>query len=315
MGENASKIGKKLEGFWENFADDLGWSELARDKEIKCNRFYLHKKRTHGIDLLCMFNNPYINGNQGIIVECKNRQMRSINKTEIEGWIEELIYTIECAQSTDEFSDLDLSDVSTQNTGLLLIHANENWNEEKFYEYLHSITVKNRRNPINIFIAGNDRINTWTSLFAKIKSSYSEGFSFVYPSLNEYSKKLQNALTINAMFSKYLFAVSNYSVKYSNEAGGYSVPCTQKIMFFLDDICIENFKYAWSMFKHYQMQGSSKYVFVFFPKKAGDIELVKESFITTVKNVERERSDEIDKICIDFIDNRSISPVEYGGLS
>lgn len=32
MGEQASKIGKKLESFGENFLTSLGWTELTRDK-------------------------------------------------------------------------------------------------------------------------------------------------------------------------------------------------------------------------------------------------------------------------------------------
>ena len=59
MGEQAAKIGKKLEGFGVNFFANLGWTELTQDKEIKCTRSS-HKKKTHGIDLLCKFTNPYI---------------------------------------------------------------------------------------------------------------------------------------------------------------------------------------------------------------------------------------------------------------
>lgn len=95
MGEQAAKIGKKLEGFGVNFFANLGWTELTQDKEIKCTRSS-HKKKTHGIDLLCKFTNPYIAGNQGIVVECKNRQMGSITRATIEEWVKELINNIEC---------------------------------------------------------------------------------------------------------------------------------------------------------------------------------------------------------------------------
>ena len=77
MGEQAARIGKKLEEFGENFLPNLGWIELAHDREIKCTRTS-HKKQTHGIDLLCKFDNPYTTTQQGIIIECKNRQMKSI---------------------------------------------------------------------------------------------------------------------------------------------------------------------------------------------------------------------------------------------
>ena len=165
MGENAKKIGDKLEHFGKNLFVELGWTELTRDREIKCKRSS-HHKRTHGIDLLCKFKNPYIQGNQGVIIECKNRQMRSITQSDIEEWVKELINNIECAQSSDELQDIDLTDIVKLNTGLLLIHANENWDRKKFYTYLSKLKNINRRNPINIYIAGNDRIEMWTSVLS-----------------------------------------------------------------------------------------------------------------------------------------------------
>ena len=313
MGENATKIGKKLEGFGENLISDLGWIELTRDKEIKCQRSS-HKKKTHGIDLLCKFNNPYLSGNQGIVIECKNRQMRSITKADIEEWVKELINNIECSQSTDELSDIDLSDIKSLNTGLLLIHANDQWDESNFYGHLKGLSVANRRNQINVFIAGNDKINLWTSLFAKIEKDFNTGFNFIYPSLNEFSKKIQRSLTINAMFSKYLFAESTYTIQQNNGAGLYEEPHRQTILFYLDEINTDNFKYAWSMFKHYQLQGADKYTFVFYPRKNGDVDFVKNYFLQTIKAGDSNIFDEeLKKICVDFIDNRTLSPIEIGG--
>ena len=313
MGENAAKIGRKLEGFGENLFSDLGWSELARDREIKCNRAS-HKKRTHGIDLFCKVNNSYINGNQGVIIECKNRQMQSINKSNIEEWIKELINTIECSQSTDDLSDVDRSDLKMQNTGLLLIHANDEWDGTKFYGCLKSLSVSNRRNPINVFVAGNDRIILWASLLDKIKKDYQNSFSFIYPSLNGSSKTMQKGLTINALFSKYLFAECTYTTQQNNGVGEFSVPHRQTILFFLDEINIDNFKYSWSMFKYYQLQGSDKYSFVFYPRKNGDTDFIRGQFIQAIKAGDPYITDEeVGKIQIDFIDNRTLSPVEIGG--
>lgn len=312
MGEQASRIGKKLEEFGENFLPNLGWLELAHDKEIKCTRSS-HNKRTHGIDLLCKFDNPYTAAQQGIIIECKNRQMKSITQPEIEKWVKELINNIECAQSAPELSEIDLAGAPL-NTGLLLIHANDAFDVDKFYGYLKSIHFPNRRNPINIFIAANDKINLWTSLFAKIKSSYNDNFSFLYPSINGYSKKNQNTLTVNAMYSRYLFAQSTYAVPKRNGINSYDEPHTQNIMFFFDEITIDNFKYAWSMFKHYQLQGEDRYVFVFYPRKKDDVAFVKENFMATLKSGEKPISDvESEKIVLDFIDNRTLSPIEVGG--
>lgn len=319
MGEQASKIGKKLEQFGENFFANLGWTELTRDKEIKCTRSShcnrsSHKKRTHGIDLLCKFTNPYVIGNQAVIVECKNRQMASITQASIEEWVKELINNIECAQSAPELEDVDLKN-TTLNTGLLLIHANDSFDTQKFYDYLSKITVPNRRNPINIFVAANDRIAQWTSLFNKISTSYNNGFSFIYPSINESNKACQTALTINGLFSKYLLGKSTYMVKKNNAGNTYDEPHTQNMLFFFDEVTVDNFKYAWSMFKYYQLQGTEKYVFLFYPRKNGDADFVKETFMKALKSGDTPIEDsEAEKIEIDFIHNRYLSPIETGGV-
>ena len=78
MGEQANKIGKKLEGFGEKLFSGFGWTELARDTEIKCTRKHAHQKQTHGLDLLMSFENPYLRCRQGIVVECKNNALKII---------------------------------------------------------------------------------------------------------------------------------------------------------------------------------------------------------------------------------------------
>ena len=241
-------------------------------------------------------------------------QMVSITRATIEEWVKELINNIECAQSAPELVDVDLTN-TTLNTGLLLIHANDKFDPQKFYDYLSKITFPNRRNPINIFVAANDRIAQWTSLFAKIKTSYNNGFSFIYPSINESNKISQKSLTINAMYSKYLLGCSTYSIQKDNAGNIYQEPHTQNMLFFFDEITVDNFRYAWSMFKYYQLQGADRYVFLFYPRRTGDVDFVKERFIATLKSGETPIKDsEAAKIEIDFIDNRCLSPIETGGI-
>lgn len=238
--------------------------------------------------------------------------MSSITQATIEEWVKELINNIECAQSAPELADVDLAN-TTLNTGLLLIHANDTFNSQKFYNYLSKISFPNRRNPINIFIAANDRISQWMSLFAKIKTSYHTGFTFIYPSINESNKTSQVSLTINGMYSKYLLGKSTYFVTKSIGENTYSEPRTQNMLFFFDESTVDNFRYAWSLFKYYQLQGSDKYVFLFYPRKNGDVDFIKENFITALKSGETPIDDfEAAKIAIDFIDNRYLSPIETG---
>lgn len=93
------------------------------------------------------------------------------------------------------------------------------------------------------------------------------------------------------MYSKYLFAQSTYTISKGSSVNVYEEPHTQNIMFFLDEISIDNFKYAWSMFKHYQLQGEEQYVFVFYPRKKDDVTFVKENFISTLKSGDKPIAD------------------------
>lgn len=229
MGEQANKIGKKLEGFGEKLFSGFGWNEIARDTEIQCSRKYQHNKQTHGLDLLMNFNNPYMRCNQGIVVECKNRQMRSINQAELDKWLEELINAIECAQSAPELQDFDMGNTML-NTGLLLIHANDSFNSELFNKYLCNLKVHSRRNPINVFIAGNDEIDRWNSLRNKIEKDFTSEFQFIYPSIEGSNMELGNYLTINQLYSKYIFAQDMKYIEKTEAGTSYKVPQVRKIM-------------------------------------------------------------------------------------
>lgn len=311
MGEQANKIGKKLEGFGENLFSRAGWIELCRDKEIQCHRSS-HSKKTHGIDILCKFKNPYINSMQSIVIECKNRQMKSITQDCLETWVTELINNIECAQSAPELSDIEISDASL-NTGLLLVHANDVFEKAKYEKYIKGINLPNRRHPINIYVATNEEINRWTALFDKIDLDYNGDLKFFYPSINGSNKEVEKHLTIQALFSKYIFAQRAYTTQKDYNGFPHAETHMQSIVFCFDTISKESFKYIWSMFKHYQLQGVDEYVFVFFPKTSNDVQFITENFITTLKST----LPPIDavtaqKIKIDFMDNRLLSPVDTG---
>lgn len=309
MGEQASKIGKKLEGFGEQLFSGFGWLELTRDKEIPCKRSS-HNKKTHGLDLVMKFDNPYIAGYQGVIVECKNRQMISITQSEIENWVKELINSIECSQSSAELSDINLEN-TTLNTGLLLIHANDTFNAEMFDKYLKGISVPSRRNPINIFIASNREINKWNALINFIRLHYSDNFYFVYPSINGSTKVAVNYLCINSLYSKTIFAQRTHSVSDFRNGMSYNVPVRQAITFSFDEISINSFRYMWSMFKYYQFEDCDEYIFVFYPTKTNDTEFVNDYFINSLtSNGQPIKTEIARKIKIDFIDNRNLSPVD-----
>ena len=66
---------------------------------------------------------------------------------------------------------------------------------------------------------------------------------------------------------------------------------------------------------YYQLQGADRYTFLFFPRKNGDVEFVRENFIPVIREGRNSNIDsEMAKIKIEFLDNRDLSPVEIGGV-
>lgn len=314
MGEQARKIGEKLEGFGEKLFRGFGWNELGRDIEIKCERKSSHDKKTHGLDLLMNFDNPYLGRKQGIIIECKNRKMQSITLSEINHWVSELINSIECASSAIELDKIELGDCNLC-TGLLLIHANDQFDKKKFYGYLKSINIKSRRSAINIFIAGNDMIDKWNSLLNKLQNDYNDGFKFIYPSIEGSNMKEGNFITINQLYSKYIFAQDYVQVDCINDGKSYKMPKKRKILISFDEISINSFKYIWSMFKYYQLQDAAELVFIFYPQTKDDASFIKNNFISTLSKIQHPIDEDIrQKIKIDYIDNRNLSPVDIGRI-
>jgi len=114
---------------------------------------------------------------------------------------------------------------------------------------LSNLKVPSRRNPINIFIAGNEEINLWNSLRNKIEKDYTKEFKFIYPSIEGSNMEMGSYVTINQLYSKYIFGQDVVYIQKDEDGVVYPVPMVRKIMISLDDISIGNFKYMWSMFK------------------------------------------------------------------
>ena len=148
----------------------------------------------------------------------------------------------------------------------------------------------------------------------KIEKDYTKEFAFVYPSVEGSNMAIGSYLTINQLYSKYIFGQDVVHIQKNEEGRPYQVPMVRKIMISLDDISISNFKYMWSMFKALQFQDAKEMVFIFYPRKNGDIEFVRTNFIKTLYQIPQPITKEMEKkIKLDFIENRNLSPIEMGG--
>lgn len=310
MGEKAKSIGEKLENFGYNIYSRLGWHEILRDREIKCTKV-THKKKTHGIDLLHSFDDPYRQTATCVFTECKNRQWVNIIPSTISQWIQELEYTIECAQFSSEINAEGLC--GSTNTGILLVHANDgSFNQEQFYNYFNSISLKSKRSPMNILVAGNDRMEKWNALLDKADEYRRVGtFNYVYPSIANSDYKKQQYLTVTHMFSRFVFGELLYERTVTMGGSTIKTPSRRAIVFSFDKISNESFRYLASMFKYYQFEQGDEWVFCFYPNNAEDIETVETKFKKSLWIKDKPMLDE-NKISIEFMNNRHVSPVEYG---
>lgn len=317
MGENAQKIGKKLEKLGVELFEMFNWNKKMGDKEIKCSRA-THKnaegkkKQTHGIDLYMEYEDPYIGGIQGVFIECKNRKWDGITKNAIQTWVNEEINLIDCARNNSELQEF-YGEGADRNCALLLINCNDGrFDKNKFDEYLSQIKVKNKRTPYKIFIAGNHMINKWDAVGRMIREDYYSGLNVLYPSIN-YSKPLVvNHWSINQLFSKYIFCEYKQEVKMGVNGGTY----IQKILvvFFFDVINAESFKYMWSMCRAFQYEIQyDEFDICFWAEKKEESDYIKENFISILASGEGKDSIEkevLEKIKIKVLLNRKLNVVD-----
>ena len=322
MGEKAKSIGEKLEGFGEKLFEGFGWQEITRDLEIKCKKS-THKnanggsKQTHGVDLLHLVDDPYLGRTIGVITECKNRQWSGIPLSTIQQWLGELVNTIECTKNSNEIKELDICSANI-NTGILLINCNDGkFEKDKFYEYLSKLTISNKRDPINIYISGNDRIEQWHALRKKIEEyrfKYKQGsFKLVYPSIDNSKRSEEDYIVVTHLFSKYIFAVHNYYIGENSHNPGMPNMIARRryVIFSFDKHTKESFKYLCSMFKYFQFEEGQEYLFCFYPNSADDIEYINNNFKKSLRNINGKEILDENKINIDFLENISINPVDY----
>lgn len=316
MGENAQKIGKKLEELGIDLLKTFNWTEKMRDKEINCKRSS-HKnekgkpKRTHGIDLYMEYDDPYIGKVQGVFIECKNRGWENIDKTRIEQWVNEEINLIDCARNNNDLQEF-YADGADKNCALLLINCNDgNFNQSKFDEYLRNLSMPSKRNPYKIFIAGNNMIERWDAIGHMIKENYKDNLSVLYPSINNSQPLTENYWSINHLFSKYIFCESTEQITFgtSNDIHNKRV----LVIFFFDKISSESFLYMWSMCRAFQYENQYEgFDICFWTETKEEADYVNENFMSIIANYDEGKISPkiINSIKIRFLLNRKINPVD-----
>lgn len=113
MGELSQRIGKKLEHYGNSIFEHLEWKILAQDVQIDCIRA-AHKnakssdKKTHGVDILAGYYNPFTKRQEAFIIECKHREWSNFIPSNLSLWVEELCNTMTQMQEVMNFEQNNL---------------------------------------------------------------------------------------------------------------------------------------------------------------------------------------------------------------
>ncbi len=317
MGENAQKIGKKLEQLGVDLLELFGWTERMRDKEIKCTRS-LHKneegnsKHTHGVDLYMEYFDPYIGRKQGVFIECKNRNWSGITQKKIENWVNEEINLIECAKSNKELQEF-YADDAERNCALILINCNDDqYDEKKFFEYLSVLQIQNKRIPYKIFVAGNTMINKWDAISRMIKESYHNGIKVLYPSISNSQPIAEKYWSINQLFSKYIFAETIETDTVETNEGRFIKEVKKLVIFDLDIVCADSFQYMWSMCRFFQYENQYKRIDIcFWTETKEEHNYICENFKLILKSYKDNIDVKVlDSIKLKFLLNRKLNVVD-----
>jgi hypothetical protein len=315
MGENAQKIGKKLESVGFDLLSMFNWKKKMGDKEIKCLRS-THKnvngtsKRTHGVDLYMEYQDPYLGEIQGVFIECKNRGWTGISKANIQNWVNEEINLIDCARNNPELQEF-YADGADKNCALVIINCNDGeYDHDKFEQYLATLEIPNKKNGYKIFIAGNKTLEKWDAIDSIIKSDYSDNINVLYPSINNSQPISEKYWSLNHLFAKYVFCETEEK---EERRGGDILVNKILVVFCFDCICAESIQYLWSMCRTFQYENRyDGYHFCFWVDSSKDCDYINENFINIIKNYNNGRVDDkiIKSIKTKFLLNRKINMVD-----
>jgi len=219
MPENQNAIGEHWTKESVSILKQLGWEQKGScNFDIECTIHIKERKgQNHGVDSFFEYYDPYYQCNQGILVESKNWQFKSITTANIKKWIKQITDCLECLQVSPIIQDL--SKAPIQNA-LLMCWANDEYIHDEFMENLNKVGVASKKYPCNIFVASNYQILRWCSLINTINNikKDAKSFNFIYPNVPTLGTSLILAdhLTLTHLYSKYIFAevkqeVENYS--------------------------------------------------------------------------------------------------------
>ena len=209
MPENQNATGEHWTRESVSIFKQFGWTQKGScNFDIECSLHVKDRKgQKHGVDSFFVYYDPYYQTEQGILVESKNWQFKSIKTANIKKWIKQITDCIECMQVSSTIQDLTTAPIQN---AVLMCWANDEYVHEEFINNLNNVGISSKKYPCNIFVASNYEILKWCSLINTINNIKrdAETFNFIYPNVPTLGTSLIMAehLTLTHLYSKYIFA-------------------------------------------------------------------------------------------------------------
>lgn len=286
MGELSQRIGKKLEHYGNFIFEHLDWKILAQDVQIDCIRT-AHKnakssdKKTHGVDILAGYYNPFTKRHEAFVIECKHREWSNFIPCNLSQWVEELCNTIECASTSPIVTPY--LEGYTLIGGILLYNSSDNkYDSKRAATSISQIKVPRRRHPLMIYLADNSNLEKWYSLnseIAKIKqNSVDNSFGIIYPSIGGSTWDRVSVVTPSYLFSDYILASYTKNLTTQNALTKVDI----KTIFCFEHVTDDSLKYLQDMINELQIESRSdreqEVHFYFYPETEQEIDHIRESF-------------------------------------
>lgn len=243
-----------------NLLESLGWTQRGDSNvDIECTVSYHDRQKPHGIDGYMTYNCPYRQRKRGSIIESKKLAWSSLSESKLRKYFDQTLSALECAPESEEFEEyLDFGESDLINSAVLgiWIHDQENYDHEKFKEYLSNISVPNKRKkPFQVSILANKELKRLSSLSEKVKSlknkydGQRENFELFHPALSDVDSKRDDVVPIEEMLSKYVFGKATKMEDNTNGVSKKEI----SVVFYFDDIKLEALNFMYHALRRYQM--------------------------------------------------------------
>jgi hypothetical protein len=204
MGEWSKSVGEQGEKIVEYFFENvLGYKTIQKKNSIDCNNGTKHQvasspKSTHGIDGLIAINSPLEDKvlDVGVIsVKYTANEYPTSPKGDFRKHITDLIYTLECYESSKLNSEINKSFTNitkTDITGILVWASNESDLDSEILSKVSNLSLGSDLHFNRIIVLDNSRISFFVNVIENVKNKYgTDNVSFVYHTTGLNSTGLQ----------------------------------------------------------------------------------------------------------------------------